>query len=415
LLGLMTVAALAIVLPPLIRRADASDTDRNALNLAIHRERLAALKAELHAQRLSRNEYELALTELEADLAEDLSAHRAVASARGRWAAALLVVLLPAFSLGLYWRLGGSSLVPELQRTAGSAGQAEGSLPAVEDLIAGLEARLAREPTNVEGRRLLGRSYLRLQRFDQAVAVLGQARQLAPDNLDISTDYAEALAFSRGGDFVGEPQALIETVLGARPEHPQARFLAGVAAFQGADYASAIQHWRQVLAKHRVGSEDAEFVQGFLDRAQALLAGRASAAEAAPAPEPATPSPAAAAQQAPAGGGIEVTVELDPALRQQVDPDDTVFVFARALQGPGMPLAALRKRVADLPFTVTLTDALALRPELKLSAFREVAVVARISKGSEPSERSGDLKGEVSPARVGAQGGVRVRIDRRVP
>src|SRR5690606_39535661 len=81
-------------------------------------------------------------------------------------------------------------------------------------------------------------------------------------------------------------------------------------------------------------------------------------------------------------------VALDPSLVDDVKPDDALFIFARAVSGPPMPLAVKRLTVAQLPTTVSLSDADAMTPQLRLSNFENVRLFARIS-------RSGDaLKGE---------------------
>jgi cytochrome c-type biogenesis protein CcmH len=90
---------------------------------------------------------------------------------------------------------------------------------------------------------------------------------------------------------------------------------------------------------------------------------------------------------------VEIQVSLDPKLAANVSPTDTVFIFARAVQGPPMPLAVVRKHVKDLPVTVVLDDSKAMAPELRLSKFTEVVVGARVSRAGDPLPRSGDLEG----------------------
>ena len=112
---------------------------------------------------------------------------------------------------------------------------------------------------------------------------------------------------------------------------------------------------------------------------------------------------------------LTVEVSLDPALRDRVSDGDTVFIFARALQGPKMPLAAMRSRVVDLPVTVTLHDGQAMVPNMNLSAFEEVVVGARVSLSGQPVPQSGDLQGEVSPVSSGTSETVRVVIGDVIP
>jgi cytochrome c-type biogenesis protein CcmH len=117
----------------------------------------------------------------------------------------------------------------------------------------------------------------------------------------------------------------------------------------------------------------------------------------------------------PAAPAIEVTVTLDDALRDQVMPGDTLFVYARAAAGPRMPLAIVRLSAADLPATVTLDDSSAMMPNMKLSTFDEVMVLARISRSGDAMTRSGDLQGSTGPVRVEGSARVEVVIDTRAP
>ena len=133
--------------------------------------------------------------------------------------------------------------------------------------------------------------------------------------------------------------------------------------------------------------------------------------------EPALPAPSApdapvAAAAAPAAAAAEVsgTVELDPALRSKVADTDTVFIFARAVQGPRFPLAVLRKQVKDLPVSFVLDDSMSMVPTAKLSGFPQVVVGARISKSGSASPAAGDLEGLTAPVAPGAKN-LKIRID----
>ena len=123
--------------------------------------------------------------------------------------------------------------------------------------------------------------------------------------------------------------------------------------------------------------------------------------------------PAAPAPAKP-GAAVAGTVKLSPALTAQVAPTDVVFIFARAAQGPRMPLAILRKQVKDLPAAFSLDDSMAMTPEMKLSGFPSIVVGARISKSGNAVPQSGDFEGLSAPTSAGASG-VSVVIDRTLP
>jgi cytochrome c-type biogenesis protein CcmH len=151
-------------------------------------------------------------------------------------------------------------------------------------------------------------------------------------------------------------------------------------------------------------SDDARSIQANVAEARSLAKG-APLAQAVP---PVTTPPAAPK------GGLRGEVTLAPAIAARASPTDTVFIFARAVEGPPMPLAVLRKQVKDLPVAFTLDDSMAMAPNLKLSGFAEVVIGARVSRAGNATPESGDLQGFSKPVRVGATG-VSVVIDTEVP
>jgi cytochrome c-type biogenesis protein CcmH len=120
------------------------------------------------------------------------------------------------------------------------------------------------------------------------------------------------------------------------------------------------------------------------------VAGSPRSAEAAPAADTAAAS-------------LTVTVSLSPALAKKAAPNDVVFIFARAAQGPRMPLAIVRKQVKDLPATVVLDDSNGMSTDMKLSSAPEVIVVARVSKSGMANAQNGDLEGMSAPLKAGTK------------
>ncbi len=269
------------------------------------------------------------------------------------------------------------------------------NLQRIEAMVDKLAARMKESPDDAEGWSMLARSYAVLGRHAEAVPAYERAVALREGDPQLLADYADALAMRNNGDLAGEPLRLIERALKIDPRHLKALSLAGTAAFDRKDYASAVRHWSAILEAAPPGSDYVAQVQASIDEARQL--GGLPAAPAAT-----SPAPQAAAQRAAAA--VSGTVSLAPALAAQAAPDDTVFVFARAADGPRMPLAILRKQVRDLPFEFTLDDSLSMSPAARLSGAARVVVGARISKSGQAVPSPGDLAGQSAAVDVGSRG-----------
>jgi cytochrome c-type biogenesis protein CcmH len=246
---------------------------------------------------------------------------------------------------------------------------------------------------------MLARSYAVLQRFPEASKAFARARELAPENPQLMADHADVLAMLQGQRVAGEPAQLAQRALTIDPDNLKALALAGSAAFEDKDYTGALKHWTRASRLAEPGSPFAQGLAGSIAQARAAGGQEPAGASApalaqAPAPAaPAAPAPAAA----PGTARLTGVVQLAGALAAQAAPGDTVFVFARAADGPRMPLAILKMRVSDLPLNFTLDDSTAMSPQMKLSNFPRVIVGARISRSGDAMPRTGDLVGQVGP------------------
>jgi cytochrome c-type biogenesis protein CcmH len=99
------------------------------------------------------------------------------------------------------------------------------------------------------------------------------------------------------------------------------------------------------------------------------------------------------APAAAAAAGLRGTVRISPQLKGRFDPEDTVFIYARAAEGPPMPLAVLRRRARELPAEFALDDSMAMAPGMTLSAHPRVVITARVSKSGGATPQPGDLQG----------------------
>jgi cytochrome c-type biogenesis protein CcmH len=412
----MTAAALAFLVPPLLRRRTAAPDARVAANAAVYREQLEELGAELQRGALTRAEFERASREVERRIvAEHAAGGPEPAQHRPPRAAAIAVALLLPVLAGLgYWRLGNPvALQAAAIGAAGGAGVGhEVSPEQMSALVEKLAARMEQTPDDAEGWVLLGRSRTSLGQYDKAAVAYAKATQLLPKDADLLTDYADALAMAQGRSLEGEPGKLVQRALALDPNHVKALALAGTLEFDRKNYRGAIGYWERILKVLPADSPFARSVTSSIEEARSL-SGQAPQAKAAPA----RPAPQAAAKDAKDGakaaGAVSGTVSLDPAVAARAAPGDTVFILARPASGARMPLAVTRITVAQLPYRFSLDDSMAMAAGATISSQAQVVVVARVSKAGSPAPQKGDIEGTSAPVAPGA-GGLNVVLSRIV-
>ena len=392
--ALLAAVALAFVLPALLgrRRATGAAT-ADAANVAIHRDQLKELDADLAAGTLSPERRDEARREIEQRLLDDLRTGDGTRAspASGRRTGMAVAAALPVAALLLYLAVGN----PAALAPGAAAGDGHGiARDQIEVMIERLAARMKEKPEDGEGWAMLGRSYAVLDRYTEAAAAYANAVKRSEPDAQLLADYADALAMAQGRNLKGEPERLIAQALRVDPRNVKALMLAGTVAFQDKKFKDAIAYWERILTVVPPDSDVADSARDSIADARAL-AGMPKA------PPPAKPGAAAVADVAATVSG---TVRLSPGIAAKASPDDTVFIFERPAEGPRMPLAVLRKRVRDLRTAFTLDDSMAMTPAAKLSNHAQVVVGARVSKSGNPAVQPGDLEGLSTQVRPGATG-----------
>jgi cytochrome c-type biogenesis protein CcmH len=259
------------------------------------------------------------------------------------------------------------------------------------DLVEQVAQRVKERPDDATGWALLARAYSAMGRQTDAIPAFQKALSLAPKDASLMADFADALAAQNNGQFNEESLALVEQALTLEPGNIKALALAGSAAYDRRDYATAVRLWSQIETALPADSPMLPQLRSSIAQATQLggVPGVATAAS----------GPAA----------VSGRVTLAPELQARTSPEDTVFIVARAAEGPRMPLAVLRKRVSDLPLDFKLDDSMAMAPNAKISDHPRVIVSARISKSGQAAPAAGDLAGQSASVAPGASG-VAVRI-----
>lgn len=368
---------LLLLLPLFSRKHHQDEVERRKVNVESARTRLAELKQELENADINQDEFERYRLEIETSVAEDLrdlDKNQQTKAGGNRFIAVLVALIVPLLSIIIYHHIGSKQalLQPELQ-------QAQQSQSAeLEKMLASVEQDILNDPDEVEDRIALGQVYAELERYSDAAMVYEQLSQLQPDDADILVNYAEALGRSHGNRLVGRPLELLGQALSINPNHGRGLWLAGFAEMQSDNREQALIHWRQLLAGMEVGTEAYKRVQDLIHDAQS---------------EQGANETQAAGDNQGMTASLKVSVALAEDLKNELDPSTTLFVFARAAEGPPMPLAVHRGLAEDLPLTVTLDDSMAMMPNMSLSSFPNVVVGARLSSNGQPQGQSGDFEG----------------------
>jgi len=390
LVALLLLAGTSFFLPPLFGRTQGGTRSRSDWNLLIHRQR----REELAAETLDGRQTALLTAELDRDLLSDLDLSERVPTrpwSSGRSLLGLGLVASLIIGVLLYLQFGRLDLLDTPIATAGSPSRASD----IEAGIQQLTEKLAKNPNDLEGWFLLGRSLQATGKLDKAVTAYEFALKLAPENPDLKALYAQVLAETHGGSLEGKPTQIIDDILRNDPNHPTALWLAGLAAAERRDVTKALEHWLKLKAQLPADSEDAEQISRYIAQLQG-------------------PPPQSERPPARGGASIRVTVTLSDTFKERAAPEDTVFIFAKAAAGPPMPLAILRKQVKDLPVEVTLDDSLSMMESMKISSFDRIVIGARVSKTGQAIPTPGDLQGLTEPFAVGPNISRSVKIDQMV-
>ncbi|MCF5735525.1 c-type cytochrome biogenesis protein CcmI [Pseudomonas syringae] len=371
--GLLLVVALSFLLIPLLRGHRAQrEEDRTALNVALYQERLSELQVQHEQGALSVAQLQAARAEAARELLADTEgAEPARTSRLGKPLLVLAALLVPVLGLAGYLQLGASDRV-ELSR--------EFARPptSLADMTQRLERSVQAQPDSAENLYFLARSYMAQNRPGDAAQMFERSVALAGRQPELLGQWAQALYFASDKHFTPQVQALTDEALQADPKEVTSLGLLGIAAFETQRYQAAVDYWTRLLAALPADDASRSALEGGIARARDNLAKRA--ADAAPAVK---------------AKSIKIHVELAAALQGKVSPNDSVFVFARAINGPAAPLAVKRITVADLPADVELSDADAMMPQLNLSNFAQVQLVARVSRAGQPT--TGEWVGRSQP------------------
>ena len=309
--------------------------------------------------------------------------------------ALVLAFTLPLAAVGLYLTVGTPVALNGVQRPDQGMN--------IDQAVGELKAHLAQQPDDLQGWMLLAQTYSVMHRATDARDAYEQALRIDANNSVAMVGWAEADSLLRDDHRIeGRAQELLERAVKLDPQSQRGLWLLGISQFQHDHYAEAAATWRQLQPQLEPGSTVAKAVAEQI----AVADTRAGNGD-----KTASETPTTAAHEAP-GPALQVQVTLSPELKSKLAPGDTLFVYARAEQGPPMPLAVAKLDAAALPATVTLTDAMGMTPQPKLSSSPRVFVGARISKSGQAIAQAGDLEGDAGVVDVNTHTPIKISIDK---
>lgn len=380
--AVLTVIALLIVVFPMIRIQETNELTREAQNIAIAKQKLASLKKQKDDNDITNEQYLSHKEELENALAIDLEIEQSTTNdTGGRWLIYFLVLVLPIASIATYFKVGEPELLdPQAKLAELKASQTDLSNLSVEEMVDLIKQRLNKNPNDGEGWFMLGRTFMTLQRYPEAVTAYQRSIELVGEEPNILLSLADAMAMKNNGSMLGEPEALVQKVIELEPNNAIALWLGGLAAEQKGDVKVAYKLWGELLPLVSNDPQSANEIKSLLSQLKSNN------------PDlPELPFNTEVAQTR----SITLAVSLDSSLMNELSGNEQVFIYAKASNGPPAPLAARKFKVSDLPLQVTLSDADAMIPQFNLSSVDSITVGARVSISGNPVAQNGDLFVEV--------------------
>lgn len=370
----MTLLALVFVIVPLIKPSQVKAPSLKKLQVAIYQEKLTVLEAQRATGALSPADFDQEKDQLDRAAIENIDKNQAMTNRKPAWVTAMIIlILLPVIAIALYQHWGAYEKLKnyeEMQNRLSTLNQVLATGNKAQTLIHLLKNRLKQDPDSAQGWYLLAKIYLSENQFQPAADAFTNASKLKPDNMELVIARAQALYFASGKKMTAEVKNLIDQVLKQQPNNPNALNLLAVNAYMQKDYQTALDDWQKILLLLPPDSAQRTEVIKMMNDARAKIT------------SPIKPLKLA----------VEVT--LAKPFQAKFAPNTALFVFAKAVNGPDFPLAVIKKTVADLPLRVTLTDADAMLPDVKLEDFKQIQIIARISPNGTPMMQAGDLQGE---------------------
>ncbi len=439
ILIVMLLVAIALLVFPLLKVRNKSALAYKESNLKINDEKISELDLDLAEGRIDQAFYKSARQELDRELLIDIPEenqqtaaehYTKVAKRHPAWAL-LITVFVPMLALLLYLELGmhGAS---EESFLAEQDSQPVHQQQSVEEMAQKLEKHIEQNGGTVEEWIMLARAHKYLGEHELAAKAFGVALEKDKNNAQLMLESAEMMALDNNRVFNTEARNLVLAAYKLEPDNANVLWFIGVAEFQEGNHQQAIDHLTKLLPLARGDKDVAKSVISIVAKAREKLIAEGKempelvdllGVEALASEKSVVTTDTVAKDSSSADSSqiqatrLQVTVDIEESIKQKFNADDVVFIYAKAKQGPRMPLAAQRLTLAALPITVILDDSMAMVDGINISAFDQLVVSARITKSGSAIAKSGDYidQAELEVKNKGTVTKLNLVIDTMVP
>lgn len=321
-----------------------------------------------------------------------------------------MAIALPVLSLLVYFMIGTPAALYPQQLNASDAMSQLGEnntlgIAQLQKAITTLEAETQENPDDVEKLSMLANSYTLSRRFADAASTWNKILRL-DNSIDTLLSAADAHTAANGGAINNTAQQLIMQALERAPQHPQALWLAGMSAVQQGQLAIGKRYWQALHTQLANVPQQQQELSSLIQQIDSELARsennkqndtQSNTQNNTQNNSTASNASESTLQTTANSASIKVTVSLSATAQATASSTDTVFVFAKAANGPPAPLAVKRLTVGDLPTTIELTEQDAMMPQMTIAQFADIKLSAKVSKSGNPSDRAGDIRSNELP------------------
>lgn len=409
---LLSLVAGAFVIWPLLKfpfnkSKVSAQVGRDETQIALYEEHLEDLEKAKAAGDIDEEQFQELKVELQKTLiVEEANESEIKLQSGGKRLVVALAVAIPVVALIFYSQTGAKKdwdIYQFLEELPKAESQDEYN-KRMRELVVMTQARLKQKPDDYSLRNLLAQTSMALQDYDQAVNAYKKLLEGFPESPQIMSRLAQAMFYRSGNQVTPEVREYVKAALAMAPMLPEMLGLAGIDAKNRGDYREAIRYWKMAVSQLNPNSRVAkQYLDGIAKAEQALKSSGQTVEE-------------GSKDDKPKADLASIDIKVNLGDKVKFAAGDTLFVYARAWQGPKMPLAIKRMPAGNFPVSIHLDESMAMAPGMDIKSFPELEIVARISKSGGAVPQSGDWQATAGPIKLSElNGALELTISEQLP